>query len=663
MNSRQKDRFIEKFESDFAVEEDKLMYIPLKLEVVPSEEKRVRLDELFKSPEGIGKGINNFHQLVLRKYLGISRPCITEFLKSKPQYQLFQKKSRVVSKSTYPTYPLQYVAIDLVDMTEDETKKGFAGDMRNSGHRYIFVAVDLYTNYAWFYSMAKKTKENTLNAFKKMLTHNLKLSYPGDESKDKRKQMEERVDFDFPTNILTDNGTEFKNSLISSFLKANNISQIFRDTYSPEPHVEAMNNVLRNLIRAQYIRTKDKIYYKYLDDFMRAKNSNRDINTGEPASKLLSIYLKRVADEDVRNARNKKTRKKLKRVADKILRSSRKIRHDRTDKEYSALIDKVDRQELEVGDKVRVRVANYQTNVRKLLKEHKGKKIVFFYSAKVFSVAKVIKSKNTGGFGLPHYILKDANEKWVVNKKDKKKTVHQEPIVANNLNKENKRLFKRSDLLKVPENTESESYITHRELNTLNKVRDEYLNETPEPTPESIEDESSEEQEPRDILEDPIDRWTINHWRRALIGKEFDDVDENDDEMKRWQITAVEYKHKSGGFKSSYLVHYKQNDTGEEENTFLPWLFSIEKYGEVRKEEWFKEEFKNLADPKYRDETYEETFRVRDIVKAWWWKNKQHDKAYKAKIEKVNKNGTYDIIYEKDRKRETGVRPKYITKY
>ena len=110
----------------------------------------------------------------------------------------------------------------------------------------------------------------------------------------------------------------------------------------------------------------------------------------------------------------------------------------------------------------------------------------------------MIKSKNTGGFGLPHYILKDANEKWVVNKKDKKKTVHQEPVVANNLNKENKRLFKRSDLLKVPENTESESYITHSELNTLNKVRDEYLNETPEPTPESIEDESSEDKSSED---------------------------------------------------------------------------------------------------------------------------------------------------------------------
>ena len=38
-------------------------------------------------------------------------------------------------------------------------------------------------------------------------------------------------------------------------------------------------------------------------------------------------------------------------------------------------------------------------------------------------------------------------------------------------------------------------------------------------------------------------------------------------------------------------------------------------------------------------------------------------KTLSAKIEKVNKNGTYDIVYEKDRKRETGVRPKYITKY
>ena len=53
-----------------------------------------------------------------------------------------------------------------------------------------------------------------------------------------------------------------------------------------------------------------------------------------------------------------------------------------------------------------------------------------------------------------------------------------------------------------------------------------------------------------------------------------------------------------------------------------------------------------MADPRYRDETRSDTFLVDDVVKAWWWKNKEHNKAYKAKIEQVNKNGTYyDIIY------------------
>ena len=151
----------------------------------------------------------------------------------------------------------------------------------------------------------------------------------------------------------------------------------------------------------------------------------------------------------------------------------------------------------------------------------------------------------------------------------------------------------------------------------------------------------------------------MNEWRKALVGKEFNDIDENDNEMKRWQITGVEFKQRSDGFKSTYIVYYKQKNTRETENTFLPWLFSAEKYGEVRKEEWFREEFKNLADPKYRNET--RSFLVGDVVKAWWWKNKEHKKAYKANIEQVNKNGTYDIVYEKDRKRETGVRPKYIS--
>ena len=100
-----------------------------------------------------------------------------------------------------------------------------------------------------------------------------------------------------------------------------------------------------------------------------------------------------------------------------------------------------------------------------------------------------------------------------------------------------KRLFKRSDLMEVTQRAESEGYITHSELNKLNNVPDECLNRTPKNTPqsttESNESESIEEPS-RDILEIlPVERWRVKEWRKASVGKEFNDIDENDNEMKR----------------------------------------------------------------------------------------------------------------------------------
>ena len=54
--------------------------------------------------------------------------------------------------------------------------------------------------------------------------------------------------------ILFDSGFEFTGEF-SQVLKDNSIKQKFRSTCSPQPQVEAVNCVLRNIVRSHFICT------------------------------------------------------------------------------------------------------------------------------------------------------------------------------------------------------------------------------------------------------------------------------------------------------------------------------------------------------------------------------------------------------------------------
>ena len=79
----------------------------------------------------------------------------------------------------------------------------------------------------------------------------------------------------------------------------------------------------------------------------------------------------------------------------------------------------------------------------------------------------------------------------------------------------------------------------------------------------------------------------------------------------------------------------------------------------MRKEKWFQERrkaYESLADNNYRKNAPVETFQMGDAVYAWWWNKKKHTSKYKATVEKVNENGTYDIVYNDDGKKEKEVK-------
>ena len=125
-NLRQRNRFKEKFGEDFIVAKGKLIYQPLGLEVVPSNNEKAKqdvLNKVFNSPQAIGKGQNNFHQLVLQSYLGIKKDDVIRFLKTKPEYQMFQSSPRNVSRALRANKPLQMVAVDLVDVENLYSKR------------------------------------------------------------------------------------------------------------------------------------------------------------------------------------------------------------------------------------------------------------------------------------------------------------------------------------------------------------------------------------------------------------------------------------------------------------------------------------------------------------------------------------------------------------
>ena len=527
LTPRQKKSFEEKYRKDFVVEKGKLIYKPLRLIVVPSDDESIKekvLNQVYKSPQALGKGQNNFHQLVLQKYLGIKRKDVIQYLKKQPGYQMYQTTPRNVSRALRANKPLQIIAVDLVDVENLYNKR------ENKPYKFIFSAVDLYTGFTWYFPMRNKEAKSTVEAFKKLLMYNLKFHTPR-----VRRIMRNEGKYDKIGTVVSDNGVEFKGEF-SRFLKDNNIKHKFRSTYSPQPQVEAVNGVLRNIMRAKFIQTGKLVWKPYIDDFMKAKNSNRDENTGQPAHNFMKDYF----DQNqglLEQARNRLVKKKSK-VDEKIKRYQK--------------------QALEVGDKVRVKLANFQSAVRKELKAKNSKQIVIRFSPEIYTIAKVIPVK-PNKVGFPLYILKNSQNQFILNETGKK------------------RIFGMHDLLKVPENTLPSS-IDLTKANALNRIplpqqgdtgRDLYIE------PESLDERndglisSTSTSTPVRVhaSSKPVKEWKSKEWKKELVGKEFTD------ENTRWIIVDVLYDRSEKVYMAIYIPKGEKNVAKNRERTPLKEIF------------------------------------------------------------------------------------------
>ena len=534
LNSRQKKSFTEKFKNDFAVKQGSLIYMPMNLTVVPSDDEKLKnkiLTQIYKSPEALGKGQNNFHQLVLQKYLGIKRKDVIEFLKKQPAYQMFQNKPRVISRGVQAKYPFQYWAIDLVDVENLYSQ--------NRPYKYILTATDLFTRYVWYFPMKNKTAPETLRAFNDILKYNLKF-----HDAKTRREMTRENEYDYPSFLLLDNGDEFK-GVFAETMKANGVKLKLTPSYSPQVNVEAMNGILRNLMRALFIKNQNLIWKPYIIDFMKSKNSNRDENTKQTGENLLKEYFN-------------KNYEKVEKAKENIKKRGNKA---------ESRIKRFQNQEFKKDDLVRVKLSNFQSAIRAKNKAGNQKQVIVKFSPSIYKIEKVISVKpNATGF--PLYILKDNQDRIILNEDG------------------TKRVFKGADLLKIPKDT-LPSTIDLTKVNFLNRVEKE--DQGMRARDLFIEPEEAEEK--NEILKTPKEKkpkypknYTFKEWDELLEGKTFID------EGIEWKIYEV-YKDKN-----RFVVDYYDSKFANRGEDFIKQLEKETSYlKEVlefsQNEDWFQPEF------------------------------------------------------------------------
>ena len=488
------------YKTDFENKKGKLFYKPLNLEVVPSDkpdEIRRVLEEVYNRPEATGKGQNQFHQYILQHYLGIKRKNVIEFLNTKPEYQMRQTKTRLVSKGIQATRPFQYWAIDLVDMN-------FYDNIRaNRKHRYIFSCLDIFTKFAWFIPIKKKEAKDIVVAFKKILQYNLRFS--------------KRNSYDYPNYIVSDQGSEFR-AEFEAYLKEHNVVHKTTSSYSPQPNIENLNGQLRMMMRANFIKTDSLNWLDYIQDFADSKNTNRDGATGKTPLELMKLYFTRGNTNNIKDTNNSPSTNTLQEVAERV----RTVNQARFNKFYK-------QENFQIGDKVRVKMASFQSGIRKKMKEGTQKLVVVRFSPDIYEIQS-IRPVPEGQFGYTLYYLKDNQDRLIRYKNN------------------NPRPFNMGDLLKVSQTTPK--YIDLTRANYLNRIPDgQDLYIEPPVTSEFLSESAFVKTPAPAPIKKPIETWKSKEWTDELKGKEFTDYDNI-----RSKILKIEY---SRTYKK-YVVDYRQ---------------------------------------------------------------------------------------------------------
>ena len=447
-----KNRFIEKYK-DFIVENNKLIYEPLHLEVIPDDKRDETLQKFYDGFKAVGSGKVGFYKKISSNYLNINRQYCADFLSKQPIYQINKETKHIINKPILASSCGERLAVDLVSVENLEKY--------NKGYNQILTAIDYFSRKVWARPLKNKEASTVLEGLKSIF----------DEMTIK------------PHILQSDNGGEFKNYDNIHWLKENDIQPVFTLPYAPQSNglIENFNKQLRKMLREIFIRNNNLKWLDYLQICCDNKNSQYNKTTKHSPNTLWN-------EDSFYNNVKHKTRELPPSLAESEstpeairINARNNIREKaRKQIEQNKII------EFNKGDYVRVKMTALYSELRKQVKQGNKKLINVSYSPEIYKIFKVIKEDHPG-YERKRYTLRKLDNSPLYTESKMNEMTHAHTY---------RRLFA-SDLIKVDKSTENINLDNHQ-ANVLNQIE----TIAPQPKPR-INKEKAVIQKEMEIQEEP----------------------------------------------------------------------------------------------------------------------------------------------------------------
>ena len=241
-----------------------------------------------KHPAGYG-GINALYNAAKKHQKNITRGQVVKYLQQQETYTKHKSvRYKFPRRKTLAKYPNFLWQCDLIDLGNDIAQK-------NKGFRYILVAIDVLTRFVRASPLKNKTASAVLNSFKKMMK--------------KTK----------PTKIQTDDGGEFMNRILKTFLREKNIIIYSTSSDTKAALAERWNRFFQEKLFRYFTAKNTKYFLNILPKLVYAYNHKIHSAHGKRPVDINSKNYKEVWNKLYKDHLEKRKRKTPKfRVGDVI---------------------------------------------------------------------------------------------------------------------------------------------------------------------------------------------------------------------------------------------------------------------------------------------------------------------------------------------------------